>query len=114
MTTMRLCPDFALTEVEVRIGAATGLRKAIIPWGTDMPTVSVEKNGIAFTASVRGVVVSRDALRDFGAAEMGGASLMGAFHAKKRRIESAARDKINDGAFEPDGSVLLQSADFWI
>jgi hypothetical protein len=84
-----------------------------------MPTVSVEKNGIAFTASVRGAsvvcVVSREALRDhFGATGMGGASLMGAFHAKKRRIESAARDKINDGAFEPDGSVLLQSADFWI
>jgi hypothetical protein len=84
---MRLCPDFALTEVERRIGAATGLRKAIIAWGTDMPTVSVEKNGIAFTASVRGAsvvcVVSREALRDhFGATGMGGASLMGAFHAK--------------------------------
>jgi hypothetical protein len=91
-----------------------------------MPRVSfsnhvggLEQGGIAFFAMVEDedvlCVVTLDALQEyFGAIDMDGASMMGAFQAKEGRIRSAAKSKINEGAFEPDGSVLLRSVDFWI
>src|SRR5262249_24119136 len=67
---------------------------------------SRQQEGIAFAAVSNGAsvvcVVSRDALRDhFGAREFDQVSQESTFHAKKRPIEAAAQDKINNGAFEP-------------
>ena len=59
--------------------------------------------------------ISQEALSDhFGAIAADAASLIGAFHARAARIRSAAKCKIADGAFEPDGSVLLRTVDFWM
>ena len=79
----------------------------------------IEGGGLAFVAMVDGedvvCVVSLDALQDqFGATDKNGESIMRTFHAKTRRIQSTAKGKISDGAFEPDGSILLRSDDFWI
>ena len=81
---------------------------------------SVRPNGVAFAALVGNArvacMISRDALQEhFEVREIDGAgALLGMFDAKRCRIETVARGKILDGAFEPDGSVMLRSADFWI
>jgi hypothetical protein len=79
----------------------------------------LNRGGIGFTAIADDAsiacFISQEVLRDdFGASGIDGASLMEAFHAKHSRIRSTVEDKIADGAFEPDGSVLLQAADFWM
>ena len=79
----------------------------------------VEQKGVAFTTIVRDAsvvcIVSREALQElFGLCEIDGASVTRAFDAKRRRIEAMAKEKIIDGAVEPDGTVMLRSADFWI
>ena len=79
----------------------------------------VEQKGVAFTTTVRDASVvcnvSREALQElFGVCEIDGASMTAVFDAKRRRFEAVARKKITDGAFEPDGTVMLRSADFWI
>jgi uncharacterized protein DUF1488 len=79
----------------------------------------VEQQGAAFTAIVREAsivcIVTREALQEhFAVSEIEGAPNAGVLDAKWRRIEAVARGKIIDGAFEPDGSVMLRSADFWI
>ena len=79
----------------------------------------VEQKGVAFTTIVHDAsivcIVSREALQElFGLCEIDGASMAGGFDTKRRRIEAVAKEKIIDGAFEPDGTVMLRSADFWI
>ena len=80
---------------------------------------NVGPGGVTFAALVRGArvvcVVSCDALQEhFGVREIDRPRAIGIFDVKRRRIESVARGKILDGGFEPDGSVFLRSADFWI
>jgi hypothetical protein len=80
---------------------------------------NVGPSGVTFAALVGDArvvcVVSRDALQEhFELREIDGPGAIGMFDVKRRRIESVARGKILDGGFEPDGSVLLRSVDFWI
>ena len=78
-----------------------------------------EQMGAAFTANVREAsvvcIVTREALQELLAvSDNDRVSIAGVFDAKRRRIEAVAKGKIIDGAFEPDGSVMLRAADFWI
>jgi hypothetical protein len=82
-------------------------------------SADVKRGGIEFAAMANderiACFVSQEALRDhFGCTATDDRSLIEVFHAKQGRIHSAIRDKIADGAREADGSVILQSADFWI
>jgi hypothetical protein len=79
----------------------------------------LSRGGVGFAAMADGeciaCFVSQEALRDhFGGNEMDRASLIEVLHAKQSRIRSTVRGKIADGALEPDGSLVLRSADFWI
>ena len=79
----------------------------------------LDRGGIGFAALADDTsvacFVSQEALRDhFGAMAADAASLIGAFHARPARIRSAVKGKITDGAFEPDGTVLLRTVDFWM
>ena len=85
---------------------------------SDKAVVDIDRGGIAFAvkSDERCVAcfVSQEALCDLGASDIDGISLIGTFHARQRLIGSAVKDKIADGAFEPDGSVALHIVDLWM
>jgi len=78
-----------------------------------------DRGGIRFAAMVDNERIScfvfQEALFDhFGGHRTDTEGLVELLHAKQGRIHSTVRGKIADGAREPDGSILLRSADFWI
>ncbi len=77
------------------------------------------RGGIGFTALADdqriACFVSRETLREhFGGSGSDAPTLVEVFHAKQSRIRTTVCGKIADGALEPDGSLLLRSADFWM